>query len=130
MARSDEPEYKREAHRRALLAAATSGNPKFFLGTDSAPHVRGAKEAACGCAGVFVGATALQSYVQVFDEEGALDNFEAFASLNGPAFYGLPVNQGSITLSKRPGHAPECVAVEDDNVVVFGGGAQTGWSVG
>jgi len=123
------PIAKREKHRLALRKAATGGEACFFLGTDTAPHMAKLKEAACGCAGCFVAPTALQTYVQVFDEEGALANFEAFASLNGPAFYGLPVNAGKVTLEKRSGHAPECVAVEQDNVVVFGGGAQTAWSV-
>ena len=123
------PIAKRERHRLALRKAATGGESCFFLGTDTAPHMAKLKEAACGCAGCFVAPTALQTYVQVFDEEGALANFEAFASLNGPAFYGLPVNSGSVTLEKRSGHAPECVAVEQDHVVVFGGGAQTAWSV-
>ena len=123
------PIAKREKHRLALRRAATGGESCFFLGTDTAPHIARLKEAACGCAGCFVAPTALQTYVQVFDEEGALDRFEAFASLNGPAFYGLPVNRGTITLDKRPSHAPDCVAVEDDNVVVFGGGAETAWSL-
>ena len=86
-------------------------------------------EAAGGCAGCVVAPTALQTYVQVFEEDGARANFEAVASLNGPAFYGLPVNKGSITLTRRPSRAPECVAVEDENVVVFGGGVDTAWSV-
>jgi len=123
------PIAKREKHRLALRKAATGGEACFFLGTDTAPHMAKLKEAACGCAGCFVAPTALQTYVQVFDEEGALANFEAFASLNGPAFYGLPVNAGTVTLEKRSGHAPECVAVEQDNVVVFGGGTETAWSV-
>ena len=123
------PIAKREKHRLALRKAATSGEANFFLGTDTAPHLAKLKEAACGCAGCFVAPTALQTYVQVFDEEGALGNFEAFASLNGPAFYGLKVNSGTITLARRSGHAPECVAVEGENVVVFGGGENTAWSV-
>ena len=85
------PVAKRELHRLALRAAATSGNPKFFLGTDSAPHSVSAKESSCGCAGIFNAPYALESYVTVFDEEGALDKFEGFASLHGPAFYRLPV---------------------------------------
>lgn len=94
------PVAKRERHRQALRAAATSGSPKFFLGTDSAPHARHAKETACGCAGIYNAPYALESYLQVFDEEGALDRFEAFASEHGPRFYGLPLNQGTITLRR------------------------------
>ena len=94
------PVAKREQHRLALRKAATSGSPKFFLGTDSAPHTRDAKESACGCAGIFNAPYALESYLAVFDEEGALDQFEGFASLHGPAFYGLPVNEELVTLER------------------------------
>ena len=124
------PVAKRERHRLALRHAAASGDSCFFLGTDTAPHVRGAKEAACGCAGVFNGATALQSYIQVFDEEGALERFEAFASLNGPRFYGLSANGGTVQLVKRPSRPREAVAITDDEVVIFRGGEQLPWSVG
>ncbi|MEI8249849.1 MAG: dihydroorotase [Synechococcus sp. ELA057] len=92
------PVAKRELHRIALRGAATSGNPKFFLGTDSAPHPRHAKESACGCAGIYNAPVALESYAQVFDEERALEKLEGFASLHGPAFYGLPPNDQRITL--------------------------------
>jgi dihydroorotase len=92
------PVAKRERHRLALRAAATSGDPSFFLGTDSAPHLRHAKEAACGCAGIFNAPYAIESYAQVFEEEGALERLEAFASLYGPRFYGLPPNEERITL--------------------------------
>ena len=95
------PVAKRERHRLALRAAATSGSAKFFLGTDSAPHPRHAKETACGCAGIYNAPFALESYLQVFEEEGALDRFEGFASEHGPQFYGLPLNGGSITLERR-----------------------------
>ncbi|MFM7651508.1 MAG: dihydroorotase [Vulcanococcus sp.] len=95
------PVAKRELHRLALRAAATSGNPKFFLGTDSAPHARHAKESACGCAGIYNAPFALESYLQVFEQEGALDRFEAFASEHGPRFYGLPLNAGTISLERR-----------------------------
>src|SRR3546814_5733564 len=88
------PVAKRERHRLAVRAAATSGSPKFFLGTDSAPHAVGAKEAACGCAGIFNAPFALESYLAAFDEDGALDRFEGFASEHGPRFYGLPLNEG------------------------------------
>ncbi|GLK79255.1 dihydroorotase [Methylopila turkensis] len=123
------PVAKRERHRLALRAAVTSGDACFFIGTDTAPHLRNAKEAACGCAGVFVGATALQTYAQVFDEENALDRFEAFASLNGAAFHGLAPNAGTITLVRRPGRALAAVPVEDDEVVVFRGEEPLPWSI-
>ncbi len=95
------PILKREQHRQALLAAATSGNPKFFLGTDSAPHPKGAKEHACGCAGCYTALHAMELYAQAFEQAGALDKLEAFASINGPAFYGLPRNSGSVTLQRQ-----------------------------
>lgn len=124
------PVAKRERHRLALRKAATSGETCFFLGTDTAPHRRGDKEAACGCAGLFVGPTALQTYVQVFEEEGALHHFEGFASLNGPNFHGIPVNEGTIELVRRPGRMPAAVAVEDTEVVVYRGGEDLPWSIG
>jgi dihydroorotase len=96
------PIAKRETHRLALRRAATSGDPHFFLGTDSAPHAIPTKETDCGCAGIFTAATALELYAEVFDEEGALDRLEAFASLNGPAFYRLPVNDTRVTLRREP----------------------------
>jgi dihydroorotase len=95
------PVAKRELHRLALRSAATSGNPKFFLGTDSAPHPRHAKESSCGCAGIYNAPFALESYAQVFDEEGALNRLEGFASLHGPAFYGLEANRQQITLVRE-----------------------------
>ena len=117
------PVVKREAHRRAVRAAATSGSPKFFLGTDSAPHVAAAKQSACGCAGIFNAPFALEAYAQVFDEEGALDRLEGFASRHGPAFYGLPVNQGSVTLDRVPTEVPATLG----EVVPFLAGGQLGW---
>ena len=90
-----------------MRKAATSGSPKFFLGTDSAPHARHAKESACGCAGIFNAPFALESYATVFEEEGALDRFEAFASLNGPRFYGLPVNEDTVTLERAELPVPD-----------------------
>ena len=96
------PVAKRELHRLALCAAATSGNPKFFLGTDSAPHARSAKESACGCAGIYNAPHAMESYATVFERHGALDKLEAFASEFGPRFYGLPLNDGQITLVHEP----------------------------
>jgi dihydroorotase len=101
------PVAKRELHRIALRAAATSGNPKFFLGTDSAPHARSAKEAACGCAGIFNAPFAIESYAAVFDQHNALDKLEAFASEFGPRFYGLPLNEGTITLERQPLVVPD-----------------------
>ena len=124
------PVAKRERHRVALRKAATSGDACFFLGTDTAPHRRTAKEAECCSAGVFGGATALQTYVQVFDEEGALDRIEAFASVNGAKFYGLEPNRGTITLERREQPVMAAVTVEDTDVVVFRGGERLPWSVG
>jgi len=95
------PVLKRERHRRALVDAATSGHPRFFLGTDSAPHPRSGKEAPCGCAGIFSAHAALELYAEVFAAQGALDRLEAFASLNGPAFYGLPPNRDRVTLVRQ-----------------------------
>jgi dihydroorotase len=101
------PVAKRELHRIALRAAATSGNPKFFLGTDSAPHERHAKESACGCAGIYNAPYALESYAAVFEAENALDRLEAFASEHGPRFYGLPLNDGTVTLERSGLRVPE-----------------------
>jgi dihydroorotase len=124
------PVAKRERHRLALRKAATSGEGYFFIGTDTAPHRRTAKEAECCSAGVFGGATALQTYVQVFDEEGALDRFEAFASVNGARFHGLAPNRGTIVLERRESPVMAAVAVEDTEVVVFQGGQILPWSIG
>ena len=120
------PVAKREQHRLALRAAATSGSAKFFLGTDSAPHAVGAKEAACGCAGIFNAPYALESYLAVFEEEGALDKFEAFASLNGPAFYGLPVNEATVTLEKAPVEVPASLDANGTAIVPFHAGETIG----
>ncbi len=124
------PVLKREEHRQALRQAATSGEPGFFLGTDSAPHLRHLKEAACGCAGVFGAPAALAAYLKVFEEEGALAHFETFASHNGPAFYGLPVNQDTVTLRKKPAFVCEGVRVEKLGEIhpLFGGNA-VDWSI-
>jgi dihydroorotase len=121
------PVAKRERHRLALRAAATSGSAKFFLGTDSAPHAVGAKEAACGCAGIFNAPYALESYVTVFDEEGALDRFEGFAALNGPAFYGLPVNADTVTLERAPTQVPDHIDANGAEIVPFHAGEKLGW---
>ena len=117
------PVIKRETHRLALRAAATSGSPKYFLGTDSAPHVIAAKETACGCAGIFNAPYALESYATVFDEEGALDKLEGFASEHGPRFYGLPLNEGTVTLERAPQAVPDHLA----GVVPFHAGETIGW---
>ncbi|MFM5915971.1 MAG: dihydroorotase [Novosphingobium sp.] len=121
------PVAKREVHRLALRKAATSGSPKFFLGTDSAPHAVAAKEAACGCAGIFNAPFALESYVTVFDEEDALDRFEAFASLSGPTFYGLPVNQDTVTLERKPVEIPAVIDASGTAIVPFHAGETLGW---
>ncbi|WP_439496493.1 dihydroorotase [Bosea sp. (in: a-proteobacteria)] len=114
------PVAKREGHRLALRDAATSGDPRFFLGTDSAPHLVRDKESACGCAGIFTAPLALELYAQVFEEERALDRLEAFASLNGARFYGLPPNTETITLMQSPWQPPESLPVGDgDRVRVF-----------
>jgi dihydroorotase len=124
------PVAKREAHRLALRSAATSGSPKYFLGTDSAPHARSAKESACGCAGIFNAPYALESYAAVFDEEGALDKFEAFASENGPRFYGLPLNEGTVTLKRGAIAVPETVDANGTSIVPFHAGEEIGWQYG
>lgn len=121
------PVAKREAHRLRLRAAATSGNAKFFLGTDSAPHTVSAKEAACGCAGIFNAPFALETYLEVFDEEGALDRFEAFASLHGPAFYSLPVNRDTITLERAETPVPALIDAGGTPIVPYRAGEVLGW---
>ncbi len=123
------PIAKREAHRLALRKAATSGSPKFFLGTDSAPHAIGAKESACGCAGIFNAPFAIESYAAVFDEEDALDKLEGFASLHGPAFYGLPVNETTMTLTRSDNNVPEIIDCNGTDIVPFHAGETLGWSV-
>ncbi len=121
------PVAKREQHRLALRGAATSGSSKYFLGTDSAPHHRHAKESDCGCAGIFNAPFALESYVQVFEDEDALDRFEAFASLNGPAFYGLAPNEERITLKKAPVEVPQEVDGGEARIVPFHAGETLSW---
>ncbi|WP_371059896.1 dihydroorotase [Rhodosalinus sp. 5P4] len=124
------PVAKREAHRRALRAAATSGDPRFFLGTDSAPHVDAAKETACGCAGIFTATNTLSILAHVFEEDGALDRLEGFASLHGPAFYGLAPNADTITLKKgAPTACPERIETADGPVTVFDPGFDLHWRV-
>lgn len=121
------PILKREKHRLALRKAATSGSPKFFLGTDTAPHAIETKEAACGCAGIFNAPFAIESYAAVFDEEGALDKLEAFAALNGPAFYRLPVNEDMITLERGGLTVPTRIAAAGSALVPFHAGETMAW---
>jgi dihydroorotase len=124
------PIVKREVHRLALRKAATSGSPKFFLGTDTAPHAIETKEASCGCAGVFNAPYAIESYAAVFDEDGALDRLEAFASLNGPAFYRLPVNADTITLVRGGEKVPDSIPAAGSQLVPFHAGETLGWRLG
>jgi dihydroorotase len=121
------PVAKRERHRLAVRSAATSGSPKFFLGTDSAPHPRHAKESGCGCAGIFNAPFALESYASVFEEEGAFDRFEAFASENGPSFYGLPLNSGSVTLDRSDVEVPAALSAGETELVPFHAGETLRW---
>lgn len=121
------PVAKRETHRLALRRAATSGSGKFFLGTDTAPHPIRDKEQDCGCAGIFSAPAALETYAKVFEEENALARLEAFASLNGPAFYGLPVNEARITLARRRWIVPQEVATEVGPLRPFLAGEELGW---
>ena len=118
------PVVKREQHRLAVRAAATSGSPKFFLGTDSAPHAKNAKESGCGCAGIFNAPFALEAYATVFEEEAALDRLEAFASENGANFYGLPPNEGTVTLERTETTVPDQLA---GDIVPFLAGQTIGW---
>jgi dihydroorotase len=121
------PVAKREHHRLALRKAATSGSTRFFLGTDSAPHAVSAKETACGCAGVFSAPHALESYAKVLDEENAMDRFEAFASENGPRFYGLSPNEERITLEREAQSVPARISAGGTEFVPFQAGATLGW---
>ncbi|MFV3129525.1 dihydroorotase [Niveispirillum sp. KHB5.9] len=124
------PIAKRETHRLALREAATSGEPWFFFGTDSAPHPIGAKETACGCAGIYTATTAVELYTQVFDEEGALDRLEAFASLNGPAYYGLEPNEDTITLEKSGLIVPDILDVDGKAAIMpFRSGERLDWKL-
>ncbi len=123
------PVLKREEHRLALVTAATSGDERFFLGTDSAPHAIGAKEAACGCAGCYTALHAMELYAEAFDRAGALDKLEAFASFNGPAFYGLERNSGTITLERSAWTLPATLPMADGVVVPLGAGEQVEWKM-
>jgi dihydroorotase len=121
------PVAKRESHRLAVRRAAVSGSPRFFLGTDSAPHVVGAKESGCGCAGIFNAPYALEAYARVFDEEDALDRIEGFASEHGARFYGLPLNSGTVTLVRAPVTVPDRIGTGETAVVPFMAGEEIGW---
>lgn len=123
------PVAKREVHRLALRKAATSGSPKYFLGTDSAPHEIHAKESACGCAGIFNAPYALESYAAVFDEEGALDRLEGFASEHGPNFYGLSLNEDKVTLARSSSVIPGNLAAAGSQLVPFHAGADLNWRI-
>jgi len=123
------PILKREMHRQALIAAAISGNPKFFLGTDSAPHAVGAKESACGCAGVYSAHAAIELYAEAFEAAGALDKLEAFASFYGADFYGLPRHMDTITLRRENWIAPQKLPMADSLLIPLRGGEAIRWRV-
>lgn len=123
------PILKRNVHQEALLDAATSGNAKFFLGTDSAPHVKHAKEAACGCAGCYTAYAAIELYAEAFEQRGALDKLEAFASFHGPDFYGMPRNSDSITLVREEWTVPATLPLGDNSVVPLRAGETLRWKL-
>lgn len=123
------PVLKREVHRQALVEAATSGNRRFFLGTDSAPHTRGSKEQACGCAGCYTALHAMGLYATAFEAAGRLDALEGFASLHGPAFYGLPVNEGTLTLRRASTRIPDEIPAGDSTMVPLAAGEELRWQV-
>ncbi|AIL32379.1 dihydroorotase [Basilea psittacipulmonis] len=124
------PVLKRSVHREALLQAATSDSPKFFLGTDSAPHASVLKENATGCAGCYTGLHAMELYATAFEQAGKLDKLEAFASVNGPKFYGLALNEGTLTLKKTPFHIPESLEyVHGSQLIPLAAGETLAWSV-
>ncbi|MFZ6818151.1 dihydroorotase [Undibacterium sp. Ji22W] len=123
------PVLKRETHRQALVKAATSGNPRFFLGTDSAPHAKGVKEHACGCAGCYTALHAMELYAQAFDQVGALDKLEGFASFFGPDFYQLPRNTGRMTLKRESWTLPNELSYLDGTLVPLNGGETMNWKV-
>ena len=124
------PVLKRETHRAALVRAATSGEPRFFLGTDSAPHARHTKEASCGCAGCYTALSALELYAEAFETADALDRLEAFASFNGPDFYRLPRNSGTVTLEKKPWILPETLTYAgEEKLVPLRAGERLSWQL-
>jgi dihydroorotase len=121
------PVLKRESHRRALIECATSGDPRFFLGTDSAPHARHTKETDCGCAGIYTAHAGIELYAEVFAAAGALDRLEGFASRHGAQFYGLPINDGTITLAEEPWPVPAEVPFGAERLVPLRARGQVGW---
>ncbi len=123
------PVLKRERHRQALLEVATSGNPKFFLGTDSAPHARGAKESDCGCAGVYTAFAAIELYAEAFESIGALGKLDGFAGRHGAQFYGLPVSEQTLSLTRREWAVPKEFAFGDDVVVPLRAGGELVWQL-
>ena len=124
------PLLKRERDREALLEAASSADPRFFLGTDSAPHAKDAKESDCGCAGVYSAPVALELYARAFEQAGRLDRLEDFASLRGPAFYGLPRNRGTVTLERRPWMVPDALPFGPEEIVPMCAGETLEWRLG
>jgi len=123
------PVLKRETHREALVEAATSGNPKFFLGTDSAPHARSAKETACGCAGIYTAHAGIELYAIAFEEAGALDKLESFASRFGARFYGLPENSDKISLVRESWTVPQSIALGEETLVPLRAGESIPWTL-
>ena len=123
------PVLKREVHRQALVAAATSGSPRFFLGTDSAPHAAALKEHASGCAGCYTALTALELYAEAFDTAGAIDRLEGFASFHGPAFYGLPRNEGTVTLRRQTWSVPEALPFGEATLKPLRAGETLAWKL-
>ncbi|MFZ9585934.1 MAG: dihydroorotase, partial [Pseudohongiellaceae bacterium] len=123
------PVLKRSLHQQALLDAATGGSPRFFLGTDSAPHAKPAKENACGCAGCYTAPAAIELYAEVFESMGALARLEAFASFHGPDFYGLPRNTETITLRKREWTLPPTLILGDERIVPLRAGETVQWKL-
>ena len=123
------PVLKRETHRQALVTAATSGNPKFFLGTDSAPHPKGAKESSCGCAGIYTSHAAIELYAEVFEMAGALDKLEAFSSFYGADFYGLARNSDSVILIKKSWTVPSSIALGTDTLIPLRANETINWQL-
>ena len=123
------PVVKRERHRQALLDAAVSGNPRFFLGTDSAPHARNAKESGCGCAGIYTAHAGIELYAEAFDAAGALHRLEAFASFHGADFYGLVRNSETITLARRPWQVPDELPLAAATVVPMRASETIAWTL-
>jgi dihydroorotase len=121
------PVLKRERHRQALITAAVGGSPRFFLGTDSAPHGRSAKEAACGCAGIYTAHAGIELYAEAFEAAGKLERLETFASLNGARFYDLSVNSDPIVLEKRAWQVPCALPFADGDLVPFRAGGEAAW---